>query len=134
MFARRSSKGDQAVGIGNPDVQEILAVSKRNNWRRDVTGCLLFSGAHFAQTLEGSADALDPLLARLARDQRHHNVKVLLDHEVTSRRFAEWSMAYLYRLDVVDELENLLAGKAFTPADADTLMRRSVPDSVMGNF
>ena len=59
---------------------------------------------------------------------------MLLDHEVTSRRFAEWSMAYLYRLDVVDELEDLLAGKAFTPADADTLMRRSVPDSVMGSF
>ena len=80
-----------APSTGKPDVQEILAVSKRNNWRRDVTGCLLFWGAHFAQTLEGSADALDPLLARLPRDHRHPNVKVLLDLEVRSRRFAEWS-------------------------------------------
>ena len=123
-----------AASVGKADVREILAVSKRNNWRRDVTGCLLFSGGHFAQTLEGSADALDPLLARLARDRRHHNVKVLLDREVHGRRFAQWSMAYLYRLDVVDELEDLLAGKAFTPADADALMRRSVADSVIGNF
>ena len=42
--------------------------------------------------------------------------------------------AYLYRLDLIDELGALLAGKVFTPADADTLMRRTVSDSVMGNF
>lgn len=41
-------------------VQSILQVSRRNNRRLDVTGCLLFSGKHFGLSLE---DELEGLLA-----------------------------------------------------------------------
>jgi len=40
------------------DVEAILVSSRRQNLRRGVTGILLFSGGHFAQLLEGSAQAL----------------------------------------------------------------------------
>ena len=121
-------------GIGDADVREILALSKRNNWRLDLTGCLLFSGRHFAQTLEGRPEHLDPLLGRIKADERHTDVIVLRDHVVKHRLHGGWSMAYLYRMDLVDELEALLSGKPFTSEDAEFLMRNAAPDSVMGSF
>lgn len=123
-----------AANLSDGEVQQILAVSKRNNWRCDITGCLLFSGKHFAQTLEGRPGDLDPLLARLNADPRHHEVKVLLDRTVAHRLYANWSMGYLFRMDLVDELEALLRGKPFTSDDAALLMQSAVPDSVVGSL
>ena len=123
-----------APDVAESDVQQILAVSKRNNWRLDITGCLLFSGRHFVQTLEGKAEELRPLLVRLKADPRHQDVLVLLDHTVQRRLYGSWSMAYLYRLDLVDELDALLSGKSFTSADAALLMQSAGVDSVMGSF
>ena len=120
------------AALGERDVQQILTTSQRNNWRQDITGCLLYSGRHFAQTLEGRSEALDPLLRRLNADLRHTDVMVLLDHEVQRRLYGNWSMALLYRMELVDEIEALLVGKPFTAADAALLMQSAGPDSLIG--
>lgn len=123
-----------AEKMSDREMQQIVAVSKRNNWRGDITGCLLFSGEHFAQTLEGRPGTLDPLLARLNADPRHSDVKVLLDRSIEQRLYASWSMGYLFRMDLVDELEALLCGRPFTEDDAALLMQSAVADSVVGTL
>jgi len=121
-------------GLGDVEVRDILSASRRNNRRRDVTGSLMFSGAHFAQTLEGRPADLAGLLEHIALDPRHNDVRVVVDRGTTTRAFPEWSMAYVYRLDLADELDRLIGGAAIAPGDEENLVRRFAPDSMIGEL
>lgn len=114
------------------EVQAILQRSQRNNRSRDVTGCLMYSGRHFAQTLEGATNDLAPLLERIVADPRHSDCLMLLDRPIERRRYPSWSMGYLYNMDLVDRLEALLLGGPLTPQQALEAMSKMTTDSVMG--
>lgn len=78
-------------------VQRILAVSRRNNPRQGITGALLFSSDCFAQTLEGSVEAVEQTFERIQLDRRHTDSVILLAGMVGAREFGDWSMAYAGR-------------------------------------
>ena len=118
--------------VSDSDVRRILFASRRNNRRIDVTGCLLFSGSHFVQVLEGERGALRDLIAHIAQDVRHENVRVVVDHEVRKRTYPGWSMGILYRLDVADRIDAILEGADCPPEVALGLLCEVNPDSVVG--
>ena len=76
------------------DIREILAVSRVNNARDEVTGGLLFSEGCFAQVLEGPLDAVEAAFERIQCDPRHCEVVVLQSGPVAKRDFPNWSMAF----------------------------------------
>ncbi len=49
-------------------------------------------GCHFLQVLEGEASVLDELLAKIERDPRHKDLKVLFRGKLEERVFGRWSM------------------------------------------
>ena len=120
--------------ITDSDVRQILLTSQRNNRRGDITGCLLYSGKHFAQVLEGRPAALDQLVARISEDKRHTDLLIVIDHKVTKRRFPGWSMGILYKLYIEDQLEAFLAGGPISSGDAVKLLGEMNPDTVMGDL
>ena len=76
------------------EIFDIVAVSRRNNLRDQITGALFFNGRSFAQVLEGAPLAIANLYARLLRDKRHGDL-CLMQHElITGRCFQGWAMAY----------------------------------------
>ncbi len=77
------------------DVRGILAVSRVNNARDEVTGGLLFSEGCFAQVLEGPLDAVEAAFERIQCDARHCEVVVLQSGPITKRDFPDWSMAFV---------------------------------------
>src|SRR5689334_24471407 len=94
-----------ADGVGHRDVRAILERSRRTNRMLDVTGCLTCTGRYFAQVIEGRGDAVVELLAKIAADPRHVDMRQVLDRPVATRQYPLWSMAYLYD----DALDDLLA-------------------------
>jgi len=82
-------------GVGQADIDSILAASRRNNAKSDVTGLLLFVHGVFAQVLEGDPETVDAVYGKIAADPRHVDVEILSDKTVAERTFTEWSMAYL---------------------------------------
>ena len=84
------------------------------------------------QVLEGDRAALSELIAQIAADPRHDNVQVVVDHQVKMRRYPNWSMGILYKLEVVDRIEAILAGADCSSDIAFELMSDVNPDSVMG--
>jgi hypothetical protein len=115
------------------EVRAILETSRRNNRRADITGCLLFSGRHFAQILEGEDTAVTDLMKRVRADPRHSDLTVAFENQSDRRRYQEWSMGYLYRRDLADEIDVLLeTGVGFERIAA--LMSQIEPDSVMGRL
>jgi hypothetical protein len=116
----------------SPTVQSILQISRRNNARRDVTGCLLFSGRYFAQVLEGEERAVQELVARIAADPRHDGVRFMNEASRIEREYGDWSMGYLHDLNLEDDLETLLLIPNRSPVVVADVMERMRPDPVMG--
>lgn len=73
---------------------DLLTESRANNSRDGITGMLVYSEPDFIQILEGPDAAVRALLERIGRDPRHTDVRVLLDEQVTERKYATWSMGY----------------------------------------
>lgn len=73
---------------------EILAVSRRNNVRADVTGLLVVGGRRFLQALEGPEQAVLAAYARIQNDPRHRACVLISSRAVSKRAFGEWSMAH----------------------------------------
>ena len=85
--------------IGSPEelalsIHGMLASSRRNNPRADVTGALMFNGGCFAQVLEGSSSNVEHVFERIQQDDRHGDVSVLSFSPVASRHFGNWSMSF----------------------------------------
>ena len=121
-----------APGVGDRDVRQILAISRRNNRMLDLTGVLACSGRHFAQVLEGRADALESLVPRIARDRRHEEFRQVFDRPLATREYPLWAMAYLPHPALAEELEGLLAEDLPPLGVTLDAIRRLQPDTVLG--
>ncbi|WP_110666439.1 BLUF domain-containing protein [Salinicola halophilus] len=90
-----------------PTIEEILATSRRNNARAEITGALMFNHGYFAQVLEGTQRALEATFERIQMDERHNRVAILAYDEVSHRVFESWSMGWVG--DVETESANAFA-------------------------
>ena len=76
-------------------VGQILRQSRESNHRLNLSGALLFDGERFCQLLEGECRRTQALMARIATDPRHRDMKLLLDASVTSERLmTNWLCGY----------------------------------------
>jgi hypothetical protein len=80
--------------LSDDDIQQILAVSRRNNLRDGITGMLLWADGAFIQVLEGEARAVRGAFGRIQADDRHRNVMVVLEQAAGTRLFTQWSMGF----------------------------------------
>lgn len=122
------------IPYDDDSVKAILATSRRNNQRDDVTGCLLFSGRNFAQVLEGPSEVTSGRLDRISADTRHVDFRLLVARPITCRDYADWSMGYLHNLNLEDELEMLLLSPSVPTELTVAVMDRMKPDTVMGTL
>lgn len=103
----------QATQDVSPDeLVALLEVSRRNNEKVGLSGMLLYSSQSFLQVLEGDAAALEETYARIKADDRHVNLRLLMDEEVPAPLFPDWTMGFEHvdDEDLADELDG------FTPA------------------
>ncbi len=80
--------------ISADDIAAILAASRRNNARLDVTGMLLFANNTFIQILEGPEETVRRLAGTISEDRRHRNYMILFERTSDSRAFANWEMGF----------------------------------------
>lgn len=80
--------------LTDDDLAELLRQCVRNNERSGLTGMLLHRGGRFMQVLEGPDDAVRDVFAVIAADDRHAEVRLLLDESIEERAFPAWKMAF----------------------------------------
>ncbi|MGO9995427.1 MAG: BLUF domain-containing protein [Steroidobacteraceae bacterium] len=80
--------------MGATKLCAILDRARVMNAQLNVTGILLHSEGSFFQVLEGDAEVIDSLYAKIARDKRHKNTVVIVREPIASRSFADWSMGF----------------------------------------
>ena len=86
--SRASEKFDEEA------LASLLAQSRANNERLELSGMLLFREGRFLQILEGPDEALRERYAVIADDPRHTQVHTLIEEAIDHRFFAQWSMRY----------------------------------------
>ncbi len=85
-----SSSDPRGVPI---DLAALLAQSQRNNARAGVSGLLYSDARRFLQVLEGAADQVEAIFARIQVDPRHRALVLLSRRGIAAREFGDWSMA-----------------------------------------
>ena len=114
----------QPVGFDTAMLAGILLSARRNNPRHDITGALICRSDMYLQLIEGPPAAIDSLYARIAADDRHGDVRLLLTDDVDHRMFPDWAM-----LD--DEAPSLF----WSPADvADGALERAGAEGLRAAF
>ena len=79
-------------GFDDSVLNGILIQARHNNTLKDITGALICRADLYLQLLEGPDAAVKDTYARIARDDRHLEVKRLLLEAATDRLFPGWAM------------------------------------------
>ncbi|GAB3053948.1 BLUF domain-containing protein [Stenotrophomonas tumulicola] len=75
------------------ELDALLADATAFNRMAGVTGVLMFDGERFLQYLEGPADGLESVFARVLNARRHEGVQQLASGPLPARWFPRWTMA-----------------------------------------
>lgn len=75
-------------------LDDILAISRTNNIKNDITGLLIFDGTTFCQVLEGKKESLDQTYERIIKDGRHIDHTLLHKGTIEERSFSQWAMSF----------------------------------------
>ena len=73
-------------------LSHILILARANNPRDAITGSLICRADIYLQLLEGPEAAITALYAKILRDDRHLEIKKLLQRPITERMFPDWAM------------------------------------------
>lgn len=76
------------------ELNDLLAVSRRKNGAREISGMLLYDGGKFLQLLEGEEGTVRETFETISRDARHKWVSLVMTGPQGERDFADWSMAF----------------------------------------
>ena len=138
-IARRAHDIVQLVYASRPvgaldhlDVQQIIATSRRHNWRAGVSGSLLFTGTGFVQILEGRQDAVQKLFDRISIDKRHTKVRVVQQAPLARRAFPNWTMGCLVDAQLDADIEALLDAPAISSLTVAKITNRLIADAFLG--
>ena len=76
------------------ELKVLLEVARENNPKLGLTGMLLYAEGSFFQVLEGQADVVDALYAKIGRDRRHDQVTLVIKEPIPKRYFDAWTMGF----------------------------------------
>jgi hypothetical protein len=118
IYTSRPFGFDEAILSG------ILMDARRANVRDGITGALICRADIYLQWLEGPEPQVRKALERIARDDRHLEVKVHVAEPVAERAFGEWAMLH-------DPAKTWIWSQSEI---ADGAVDRATPEEVTGFF
>jgi hypothetical protein len=111
-------------GFDSATLSGILVDARRANVRDSITGALICRADIYLQWLEGPEVQVRKALERIARDDRHLEVKVHVAEQTFERAFGEWAM-----------LHDPAATWIWSQSEiADGAVDRATPEEVTGFF
>ena len=84
-ISRSTFKWSVNDGGIEPAVARILSKSRINNRKNGLVGVLYFGEGCFFQCLEGETATIEALYAKLLKDPRHKDLKVLVRKSIIKR-------------------------------------------------
>jgi hypothetical protein len=85
--------------LRHAELAQLLVAARQHNQAEGVTGILLFLHGRFMQYLEGPAEGLDRIFARIQGSALHRDLTGPLREPLAQRAYGDWSMAFLADAD-----------------------------------
>lgn len=82
------------VELSNQELNTLLDTARAINSKLNITGMLLYEKRSFFQVLEGPANVVKALYAKIDRDKRHDTVVKIIEEPIDERSFSDWTMGY----------------------------------------
>jgi Sensors of blue-light using FAD len=79
-------------GFDEATLDDILTTARVKNAQANITGALICRADLYMQMLEGPRQALTDTFARILRDDRHVEVRLVHCADTPERLFPQWSM------------------------------------------
>jgi hypothetical protein len=124
----------QASHDVSPDeLVSLLEQARLHNDQAGLSGMLLYCSQSFLQVLEGDAHALEATYARIVADARHTNLRLLLDAEVVSPLFPDWTMGFEHvdDEDLAEELDGFTAALDYPLVNPDLITNAGVAQTLL---
>jgi hypothetical protein len=131
---RRIIYCSQAVYDFPPDeLVTLLDRARERNAGCGLTGMLLYSSQSFLQVVEGDADAIEATYSRIRDDERHTNLRLLMDAEVPARMFPDWTMGFEHVEDeeLADELDGFTPATRYPLVNPDLITNATVAQTLL---
>jgi hypothetical protein len=120
--------------FSDTDLNDILAVSRKNNSEKNISGILIYCDGNILQVLEGEHDAIHSLYRKIEFDLRHKDLIILQDTPLTERNFADWSMGFKPATkEQFAQLEGYFDLRTQNKVEGDTLLTAIVNDFIVNN-
>jgi hypothetical protein len=126
MSLFRAIYTSRPFGFDEGILSGILMDARSANTRDGITGALICRADVYLQWLEGPEDKVRSTLDRIARDDRHLEVKVHVAENVSERVFGNWAMLHDPAATWVWTQEEVAAGavECATPDEITTFFTR----------
>lgn len=106
--------------LDEPELTDILQVSRRNNQEHNITGILFYSEGTFIQLLEGEPASLKIVFDLIVNDSRHKNIIKLIHASTDKRSFPNWTMGFkAINLTDMEALEGYFNPQKYTVTNED---------------
>ena len=119
--------------VSPEELVALLEVSRRNNEAVGLSGMLLYSSQSFLQVLEGEPAALEETYRRIGADDRHVNLRLLMDAEVAAPLFPDWTMGFEHvdDEDLADELDGFTPATSYPLVNPDLVTNAGVAQTLL---
>jgi hypothetical protein len=122
--------------VSPDELLSLLAAARRHNERVGLSGMLLYCSQSFLQVLDGEVDVVDSTYAHICADDRHTNVRLLLDIEVEAPLFPDWTMGFEHVDDeeLAQELDGFTAATKYPLVNPDLIVNAEIAVTLLSLY
>ena len=105
----------QKDSLSSSNLEDLFQFVVETNTTLNISGVLLHNNNFFLQVLEGDKDSIQDLFAKIRRDQRHHELLLILNQKVENRIFNNYEATFsvLKSREDIERLNNYLSTASF---------------------
>ena len=89
------------------EIDIMVKSFQESNKKHNVSGMLVYSSGNIMQYIEGEKATIDKLYDNIKKDRRHECIITLVNENIQSRIFEDWSLNY--KMIDLAEYTNLLS-------------------------
>jgi len=115
VYISRSTQLDQGLNHIQIVNEQILLEAHAFNKINNITGILCFGNGCYFQVIEGSKSAVEMLYAKIEKDPRHKDIKMMFKESITAFSFPEWRMKFVDDINIAMPLVRMHGHKHFNP-------------------
>ncbi|RYF60547.1 MAG: BLUF domain-containing protein [Comamonadaceae bacterium] len=103
-------------------LKTLVPLARVANDGAAVTSILQYDGANYMQLLEGPTKTIDQVMARIAMDSRHKDVRVLADERRSERSYIGLPLTYVYDESRQSRVTQLVDGHSVSSREVSSLL------------